>query len=242
MADSADTGHEDHADRPEVGDLLRIVSRAAGHRKSGEAQRARGICDYVFAARVCQGGMVDHRLAEMEARAVQFADSIRLALDLVKQTDKLLLIEVADFDAQSDLSRHHVVCARLGFDPAHCANLCAGHTGPDLVHLFNESRGRKQGILAMVHRRSARVVGEAFDSDFGLQNAHDAFHQAYVDFRLFQPAALFDVQLEIAGDAAGLALCRGEAIGFASQQTDTIADGFAAVRYAVQLNAAETPT
>src|SRR5437899_10868772 len=99
--------------------------------------------------------MADHRISEAETRLVQLAQAFSFSADLIKQAGKLLFVQVAELQTKKDFARNHVVGARLNPDPAHGANLAAGHAGDNLVDLLNEASGGAQGVTALVHGRGA---------------------------------------------------------------------------------------
>jgi len=63
-----------------------------------------------------------------------------------------------------------------------------------------------------------------------VQDADDPFDHAHVDLLLLQRAALLNVQLEVAGDAAGRALSFFERCRISSDEGNAITDGLPALR------------
>src|SRR5882724_13594442 len=133
MADAADAGNKDHTHRTDAGYLLSVVPGAAGHYPGGESQRFGRVINDLLKALRGESRMRDYRVGKAEAGLVQFAQALGFSADLVKEANKFLFVQIAQFQSQNNLSRNHVVRARLNFDPSHGANLAAGHAGHNLV-------------------------------------------------------------------------------------------------------------
>src|SRR5207247_3890648 len=90
-------------------------------------------------------------------------------------------------------------------------------TPHDTIDHLDEARGGKEGIVALIHRGGARVIGEAGDGHVPLPDADDAFDDADVDLARVEDAALLDVQLEVSRDVALRALDSIELRRFAAE-------------------------
>src|ERR1700722_7484576 len=179
--------------------------------------------------------MNDDGLGEAETSLIEFAQRVSLGAKLIEQTDKLLFVQVTHFQPQHNFSCNHVVGTGFGPDPSHGTDLPAGHARDHLIHLLDEARGGKQGIVPLVHGRGAGMVGKTLDGDLTFKNAHDPFHYADIDFLLLQAAALLDVQFEISGDTARLAPRRGKLIKISADKACAVANCLAALRYPIKL-------
>ena len=113
---------------------------------------------------------------------------------------------------------------------------CApGSLADDAVDHLDEPRRREQRVVPLVHRRRARVVGEAGHRHVPLADADDALDDADVDARGVEDAALLDVQLEVGGDVALRAAYLGQPRGVAADAADALAIGLAARRHVRQV-------
>lgn len=74
VADAADAGDEDHPYRTDPGNLLRIVSCAAGHQFGRESQFFGVIVNQLLKARIRQCRMSDQRFGEAEGSSILAAD------------------------------------------------------------------------------------------------------------------------------------------------------------------------
>ena len=87
-------------------------------------------------------------------------------------------------------------------NPSDGSDLAAGNSAHDAIHHVDESRGREQRVVPLVHRGRAGVILESGDRDLPLLDPDDSLDDADVDLRRVERAALLDVQLEVAGDRA----------------------------------------
>src|ERR1700732_572826 len=115
---------------------------------------------------------------EVEVSAVHVPDFARLSADLLEQILDLARIQVAQLHTQGHLARDDVVGTRLRLDPAHRANLSTWNAGDQLVEPAHKASCGQQGIVTLIHGRSAGVVGYTFHGHLAVQDSDDSFHYA----------------------------------------------------------------
>src|ERR1700686_4321374 len=145
-------------------------------------------------------------------------------------------VQVTQFKTENHFARYDVVSSGPRLKLADCAHLPAGNASHNSIHRFNELRRGKHRIAALVHRRRAGVISEAFDLHLPLGDADDAFDDPDVDLLGVQNAALFDVQLKVRGDVTALATDACELVRVAADKLDAVANRLAAVGHQVQLS------
>jgi hypothetical protein len=234
VADAANAGDEDHANGANAGDLLSVVSRAAGHKFGGESQLFGNTVNQLLKACIGQCRMYHQRFGEAEGGPIRSTDFFGFRANGFEHLHDLLFVEVAQLESECDFAGDNVVGAGFDLDPAHRSDLAAGDAGDDLVHLLDEAGAGEKSVVALRHGRGAGVIGEAFDRNLRVQDADDALDHADIDLLLLERAALLDVQLEVAGDAAGLALHLRYLRGIAADESDPIADSLATLGDSVE--------
>src|SRR5262249_38637996 len=215
--------------------LLRVVAGAAGHEFGRESQLLRRFVNYASDANVGRRRGSRVGLLEFKLRSGRFLDLLNLELDFLKHHSRLRRVQIAQPKARYDFARDDVVGAGKGLNLADGADLAARHARHHAIDGFDVFGRREQRVAPLVHRRRARVIGEAFDRHVPPVDADDAFDHADVDLLGMQYAALFDVQLKVSRDVAGLTNHAGELISVAADELDAFANGLAAVCDQVQL-------
>src|SRR5262245_31091325 len=171
---------------------------------------------------------LEARSLKGERRTAGIGDDGGFVADLAVEHLDLAHIEVAQLQAHAHFARNDIARARERLNRAHGPDLTAGHAGDDAVHGLDEFRRRQQGILPSVHRGRPRVVGEAVYGHVPYLDAHDAFDDTDVDLFGIEIRALLDMQLEIGGDIAAVALDASDPVRIAADEADAVADGLAA--------------
>src|SRR5215469_4348800 len=234
MADPANTGDKYHSHRSNLRNLLSIMSGAAGHNFGAESELLCRVINEFLKTFVGQCWMTQHRIGEAEASAIQRANLLCLRANAGEHLPDLFLIQVAQLESHHRLARNNVVCSGLHSDPANCPNLASGNAGDHLIHLLDESGRGEQSIMALIHRRCAGMIGEAFNRDIGVQNPDNSFHHSNVDLFLLQISTLLDMQLEISGYAARLALYLREPAQVTADELNAFSYALAALAFDVQ--------
>src|ERR1700676_670586 len=89
--------------------------------------------------------------------------------------------------------------------------------------------------MPLIHRRSARVIGDAFDGHIPSRIPNDSFHNADVNLLSCQSAALLDMQLEIRENIAALSAARGQTSGIAANERNPFAKRLSTPRSQTQV-------
>src|SRR5215510_4597158 len=214
--------------------LLRVVAGAAGHEFGRESQLLRRFVNYASDANVGRRRGSRVGLLEFKLRSGRFLDLLNLELDFLKHHSRLRRVQIAQPKARYDFARDDVVGAGKGLNLADGADLAARHARHHAIDGFDVFGRREQRVAPLVHRRRARVIGEAFDRHVPPVDADDAFDHADVDLLGMQNAALFDVQFQVSRDVAGLTNHASELVLVAADELYALPDGLAAVRDEVQ--------
>ena len=138
-------------------------------------------------------------------------------------------VEVADLETHDDAARDDIRRARFGTDAADGCNLTARHRGGDPIHCAYQLSCTDKGILAPVHWRRPRMIGDAFDDDVPPAYADDPLDHADIDVALVQDRALFDVQLDEGRQLTRLAPSTIQLVGVAADQPKSLAYRLAAM-------------
>src|SRR5215470_13502964 len=105
MADAVNARNEDHPDRAEMRQLLRVVTRAAGHEFGRESQLLRRFVNYASDANVGRRRRSRVRLLEFKLRSGRFLDLLNLELDFLKHHSRLRRVQIAQPKARYDFAR-----------------------------------------------------------------------------------------------------------------------------------------
>ena len=94
MADPADAWDKNHAYRADAGNLLRVLSGAAGHRSSREAEGAGVVFDKLSHPVVGKSGVTNGGFGKAETSLIEFAQCVGFSANPIEHADKLLFVQV----------------------------------------------------------------------------------------------------------------------------------------------------
>src|SRR5256885_3679279 len=109
------------------------------------------------------------------------------------------------------------------YTPLFRSNLVAGNLSRRIIHCQHQLGCRKQCIVALVHRGSARVVRHAGNGCLPPVDTDDALDNADVGVGALECAALLDMQLQVGSEIAGTASGMTEGIRITAEGEDPIA-------------------
>src|SRR5262249_24629538 len=151
-------------------------------------------------------------------------DLLNLELDFLKHHSRLRRVQIAQLQAGYDFARDDVVSARKGLNLADGSDLAARRASHHAIDGFDVFCRREQRVAPLIHRRRARVIGEALDRHVPPVYANYAFDHPDIDLLGMQKAALFDVQFKVRGDVAGPTNHAGELVSVAADELDASAN------------------
>ncbi|CAB3960078.1 hypothetical protein LMG6001_05838 [Achromobacter insolitus] len=213
MAAAVQAGDEDHPDGSGGRHVDGIVARAAGQAHAGVAQLAGGGLHRVHHQRRAVGGpgaaqlreacgQAQRRQVRGHARHQGFGESIEHGVAVA-----------AHFQGEFDAARHRIGGVGRHGQAAHrrhdVVRIAAGGAGLAVGGVDDAGRAH-QGVAADVHGCGAGMVGLPLHRDLHAADADDVGDHADGQAAAFQHRALFDMQLDEGGSAAGAAQWRAQ--------------------------------
>src|SRR5262245_39294783 len=131
------------------------MSGTAGHDPIGKTERCSLLANDRAETRIGRSGMTEDRVGKTETRLIELSNRISRLTAAINDAHEFFLIQIAQLQAKCHFAGDHVVCARFGLDPAHCAYLPSRYAGDYLVDFVDESTCREQGIMTLIHRGGA---------------------------------------------------------------------------------------
>ena len=178
--------------------------------------RLRGLADDALYRRVARRSrdVIDHFATRLDSF---FLVRLRkLLLNVLPHPFDLAGVEIAQFDRKLDSAGNDVRSTRFGLQVADRTDLRTSLSPHDVADGQQVLRGCSERVLAAIHGRRARMVGEASRDALPPLEAHNSAYDPNLNLGLLKNRSLLDMQFEDCSQRTRRYACVGQTRGILS--------------------------